>query len=908
MHWWKGRRNSLEDEIQMHIDLETQENIEAGMSSEEARHAAIRKFGNVLRAREESREVWGWLWLERLWQDVGFSLRVLYKSPGFTTVAILTLALGIGANGAIFTLLNAVLMKNLPVADPKTLVRIGNKQDCCVGQSTPDDGSYSLFPTETWRLLKNNTPEFEELAAMQAGFEYRPIVVRWDGDQAGARSVVGEFVSGNYFRTFGLKPQAGQLLTDSDDTPGAAIRAVLSYEAWHRDYANDPSVMGSTFWMNTKAVTIAGIAPEGFYGDRLASTPPDFYLPIEAMPRLANVPYVHNPAIQWLYLIGRVKPGVHIPALQEKLSVLVRQSMAESRPFYSGRGKELLPKVHVVLTPAGAGIQAMRDAYGSNLWMLMTVSGLVLLIACANIANLLLVRGMRRKVEMSVRTALGAARGRIVRHLLTESIVLAGLSSVVGLGVASAGTRMLVALAFPGAQSVPITARPSVTLLAFASCLALLTGVLFGVAPSWSAAQAEPADALRNGSRTTTGASLLQRGLVVLQAALSLVLLVAAGLFLQSLNKLQSIDLKLETKNRYIAHINPQAAGYTQTQVEALYRTIEDRFHALPGVEQVGISSYTPMEDNNNGWSVQVKGKPDPNVGSSSVKANSEYFDSVGTHVVMGRGIGPQDTSTSHTVAVVNQAFVKKLFKPDENPIGQYFGAHGPDSTRDYEIVGVVEDTVYTDVRWKDHLMYFVPLAQRPPGTKQPIDQDEAMFAGAIVLKTKQPLNNIEALTRQTLSGINPNLTVVKFQTFDRQISDMFTHDRLITRLTTLFGALALLLATVGLYGVTSYTVAGRANEIGIRMALGAGRAGVIAMVMREAMLQTALGLAIGVPAALLCVRFIQTQLYGMKGMDAGVLGMGILILIIATSIASLIPAGRAATIAPSHALRVESR
>ena len=338
----------------------------------------------------------------------------------------------------------------------------------------------------------------------------------------------------------------------------------------------------------------------------------------------------------------------------------------------------------------------MQEQYGSHLHLLMWISGLVLLISCANIANLLLVRGMARRTEMSVRSALGAMRARIVRQLLTESIILAGFGGVVGLAVAYAGTRMLLLLTFPGAQDVPIAATPSLTVIGFACGLSLLTGILFGVAPAWMAAQAKPADVLRSSARTTaTGASLLQRGLVVAQAALSLVLLVGAGLFSQSLNKLQNTDLKLETRNRYVVHINPQAAGYSQTQLEALYRTMEDRFHALPGIVKVGIATYTAMEENNWSNGIQVLGQPDLKLDASFVKANAEYFDSVGTHVVMGRGIGVEDTSAAPPVAVVNESFVKGFFK-DRNPIGQRFGPPGPDSTGDFEIVGVVEDTAYT--------------------------------------------------------------------------------------------------------------------------------------------------------------------------------------------------------------------
>jgi macrolide transport system ATP-binding/permease protein len=842
-----------------------------------------------------------------LMQDVRYAVRQLRKTPGFTLTAVLTLALGIGANAAIFTLVHAVLLRNLPVADPTTLVHLGDNTDCCVGSGTKDSGDYGLFSTNTYEVIKKNAPEFEELAAMQAGFAYRPVTARRDGTQDAARSVMGEFVSGNYFRTFGLRPHAGRLFRDADNVQGAPMVAVMSYETWKRDYAGDASVVGSTFWINTKAVTIAGIAPQGYFGDRLSSTPPNFYLPIETMPVLANVPYVHEPNANWLYMVGRVKPGTALAPLQEKVSALLRQAVAPTRSFSGEQGKLLLARAHIALTPGGAGIQNMQEQYGSNLHLLMWISGVVLLIACANIANLLLVRGMGRKAEMSVRTALGATRGRVIQQLLTESVLLAGLGGVAGLAVAYAGTRMLLMLAFPGAvQDVPIDAAPSMAVMGFACGLSLVTGVLFGVAPAWIAAQAQPVDALRSGSRTTaTGASLLQRGLVVMQAALSLVLLVGAGLFSQSLNKLQSTDLKLDAKNRYVVHINPQAAGYSQTQLEALYRTMEQRFHALPGVMKVGIASYTPMEDNNNGWSVQVQGKPDLHKGSSVIRANPEYFDSVGTRVVMGRGIGVRDTPTAPAVAVVNQSFVRTFFNPGENPIGQHFGG-GQKSAGDFQIIGVVEDTIYQSVRWKEHSMYFVPLMRRPPSDTDPIEQDDSLYAGAIVLETAAPIHNMESLARTTLASINPNLAVVKFQTFDQQIADQFTDDRMTARLTMLFGALALLLAALGLYGVTAYTVARRTSEIGIRMALGAERSGVVAMVMRGAMTQTLLGLAIGVPVALLCVRFVKAQLYEITSVDARVMAGAIVTLAVAACVAGLIPARRAATIDPMRALRVE--
>ena len=842
-----------------------------------------------------------------LMQDVRYAVRQLRKTPGFTLTAVLTLALGIGANAAIFTLVHAVLLRNLPVADPATLLRIGDDNNCCVNSGTSDNGDYTLFPTETWRLMKKNVPEFEELAAMQAGFPYNPVTVRRDGDPAAARSSMGEFVSGNYFRTFGLRPAAGRLMTDTDDVAGAPMTAVMSYAAWQRNYNGDPAVVGSTFWVNTKAVTITGIAPKGFYGDRLSSTPPDFYLPIESMPVIANAPYVHDPDVQWLYIVGRVKAGVSLPPLQQHLSALLRQSFEHTKTFSEGDGKKQLAKAHVVLSPAGGGIQAMQEEYDSNLYLLMAISGLVLLIACANIANLLLVRGMGRKAEMSLRTALGATRRRVIQQLLTESVLLSVLSGATGLLVAYGGARALLLLAFPGAEALPIDATPSLPVLGFAFGLSLVTGILFGVAPAWIAARTEPADALRSGSRTTTTrASLLQRGLVVTQAALSLVLLVGAGLFAQSLNKLEHSDMRVVTKNRYIVHINAQAAGYGQAKLEGLYRTMEERFRALSGVVKVGISSYTPMEANNWGTGVQVQGQP--NIGhdasASVVRVNAEYFDAVGTRVVMGRGIHVQDTSTAPSVAVVNKTFVKTFFH-GANPIGQHFG-NGPESAGDHEIVGVVEDTAYNDVRWKDHRMYFLPLMQRAASDKAPIDKDMSLYSGAIVVETARPMSEMESLARRTLTGINPNLTVVKFQTFDQQIADRFNDDRMIARLTELFGALALLLAAVGLYGVTAYTVALRTSEIGIRMALGAERRSVVAMVMRGAMTQTLAGLAIGIPVALACVRFVKAQLYEITSVDVNVMVFAIVTLALAACVAGLIPARRAATIDPMRALRVE--
>jgi len=847
-----------------------------------------------------------------LLQDLIYAFRQLRKTPGFTITALLTLALGIGANSAIFTLVNAILLHNLPVLDPNTLVRIGDKDDCCVNGGWNDNGDYSLFSTDTYYMFKKSLPEFEELAAMESGYAWRPITVRRAEPQTVAKSVMGTFVSGNYFRVFGLSPAVGRLFSDADDQKGAPLTAVMSYDAWQQDYAGDPSVVGNAFYINTKPATIIGVAPKGFYGDRIDINPPKYFLPMNSMDPVMGAPYFNDPDTQWAYIIGRVKPGTSLVALQAKASALLKQQFAPLKTFTDQRAQKVLPRTHVVFTPGGGGIQNMQDGYKDHLKLLQWIAALVLLVACANIANLLLVRGMSRKDELSIRAALGAQRSRIVRQLLTESVLLSGMGGLLGLAVSYLGAHALLALAFPNQHNMPVTASPSTLVIGFAFLLSLITGILFGLAPALMAACTQPAGALRSNARTTAhGASFLQRALVVLQAALSLVLLVAAGLFAQSLSKAENVDMKLNAKNRYIAHINPQAAGYRNTEVEPLYQTIVDRFHAIPGVLKVGLATYTPMEANNWGSGVKVQGEPDLNKGASWVKGTPEYFDSVGTHVVMGRAFTWQDTLNGAPVAVVNQEFVN-LFFGKRNPIGHRFGFSGPSQAGmdgAHEIVGVVEDTTYTNVYWKNHAMYFLPLTQRAGSSNDPndsLDKDQSMYAGALVIQTAHPVAGFEKIVADTLASINPNLTIVKFQTFQQQIDDQFIEERLIARLTSLFGLLALLLAAIGLYGVTAYTVVRRTPEIGIRMALGAARSRVIGTVMRGAMLQAVAGLAIGIPVAIFCVRYVKSQLYEMASVSVPVMAIAIGVLVLAAAIAGIIPARRAASIDPVRALRIE--
>ncbi|RXH56929.1 ABC transporter permease [Granulicella sibirica] len=853
--------------------------------------------------------------MNQIMRDVRYSLRQLAKAPGFTITAVLTLALGIGANAAIFTLVHAVLLRQLPVTDPSRLVRVGDRDDCCVNGGFPDENKYSLFAYDMYVHLRDHTPEFEQLAAMQSGIGDGSVTARRSSGEGSSAAIAsrGEYVSGNYFLTFGLAPAAGRLMIPSDDAPAAPLVAVMGYNTWQRDYNLDPSIVGSTFVINAHPFTIVGVAPQGFFGDRLADAT-DYFLPFSAEPVLAPSSILHNHPANWVYLLGRTKEGTQLGPLQEKMSGEIRDWLNANVEMYKKTeyGKQQLGKTHTVLTPGGTGIANMAQEFSSGLHLLTGIAALVLLIACANIANLVLVRGLARRSETSIRMALGASRSTLIRQTLTESIVLALIGGAAGIGVAYAGVHALLTLAFSNDKNLPIHAAPSIPVLAFAFGISLLTGIIFGLAPAWITSHGEPAEALRGSGRSTKdGSSLVQRSLVILQAALSLVLLVGAGLLTRSLNRLEHQNFGIDTQHRVVIHLSPENAGYKLEQLHGLYADLEQKFHALPGVENVGLSLYTPLEGNNWGEGINIAGRPEPgpneNSGASWNRANPEYFEAIGQKLVRGRSFTDQDTETSRGVAVVNQAFVKKFFPKGEDPIGQHFGSDGPKSTMDNEIVGVMSDVVYNNPKEPIRAMYMRPLLQRgASGAAKPDYEIRTVYIGAIVLQFKGSDAGFESRVRQTLSSINPNLTLVHYESFGEQVGNQFSQERMIARLTLLFGLLALVLAAVGLYGVTSYTVARRTPEIGIRMALGAARGSVVAMVLRDALLQAGIGLAIGIPVALVCVRFVKAQLYQATGTDYTVLAGATLALALAATVAGLVPARRAASTDPVKALRSE--
>jgi predicted permease len=600
-------------------------------------------------------------------------------------------------------------------------------------------------------------------------------------------------------------------------------------------------------------------------------------------------------------------------ALQGKMSNSLRQWLSTQPAYTRNGGATLIPKQHVLIVPGGAGIQNLQKQTGKGLYLLMTISGLVLLVACANVANLLLARGAARKAEVSIRMALGAARKRLIQQMLTESVLLGCMGGLAGLAVAYAGTRMILSLAFPNAQNLPIAASPSLPVLGFAFLLSLATGVVFGIVPAWITSHSDPAEALRGVSRSTRDrSSLPQRSLIVMQAALSLVMLVSAGLLTKSLRNLEHQNFGLQTENRYVLHLFPAGAGYTPEKLPALYQQLEQQFGALPGVKSVGLALYSTLEGNNWGEAVYVDGRPAPgpndHIGSSWDRVSPRFFETVGQPLIRGRGFTDQDTATSQKVAVVNQAFVKKFF-PKEDPIGRHFGVFDQKYSSAFEIVGIVADAKYTTPRQEIRTMYFRPLTQEMTGLAEAnaiMAEGRSLYINSVTLHFERPPQDLDTIVRRTLANINPNLTVQDLHTLDYQVAGNFTQQRLVARLTMLFGLLALVLASVGLYGITSYQVARRTSEIGLRMALGADRRNVVRMVMRGAFFQAGLGLAIGVPVAILGAWTMADQLYGVKSYDPVSLVIAVAVLLMSATVAGFIPARRAANIDPMTALRTE--
>ena len=897
---WLSRRAADEDfsqELESHLEMLTQENVRRGMAPQEARRAARVRLGGMTQISERHREMHTLPRLETFVQDIRYGLRTLRKSPGFTSVAVLTLALGIGANTAIFTLVHAVLLKPLPVAHPEQLYNLGDDQNCCSLGGSQD--SFTLFSYPLYKEVRDHTPEFSEIAAFRS--HVPQLSVRRSSSDAFAEPFRTQLVSGNYFSMFGVRAFAGRTLMPTDDEPGAPTVAVLSYRTWQVRFSGDASIIGKRMIIGHEPVTVVGIAAPSFFGERLGGDPAELWVPIHSEPKLMPIgSRLNDLDTYWLYAIGRLRPGVTPAQAGSHLKSEIQQWIA-ARPNRSGYKPEEVKKIVLTLTPASGGIQSLQVDYAEPLRFLTVVSAFVLLIACANIANLLLARGTASRGEVAVRVALGASRGRLVQQVVTESVLLALSGGAAGVVLAFLGTRVILLVAFRGSEYVPIDASPSMPVLLFAFALSVATGVIFGMAPAWVGSQAQPAETLRGAGRSTTDRSRMpQKALLVLQAALSLILLVGAGLATESLRHLENQKFGFQTAGRLMVQVGSDFGGYAPERLPALYQELRERLAAIPGVQSASLSMYGPMEGSNWGDPISIAGHPTPSgqvFGSSLNSVSAHYFETIGTRLVSGRFIDERDTPTSRHVAVVSEAFARKYFQ-NEEALGQHFGIGDASHAGDYEIVGVVEDAKYNEPREPAYVRAFLPLLQARENNANIFHDIQLLVAGSP--------QNLEPVIRRTLASIDSNLTVLRLIRFDEQVAENFNSDRLVARLTTLYGLLALVLACVGLYGVAAYMVTRRTSEIGIRMALGAPSGGILAMMLRVAMAPVALGLLLGLPLALAGGRAIASELYGVKNYDAAVLGTAAAVLIGSSIVAALIPARRAAHTDPMTALRYE--
>jgi predicted permease len=903
----------LREEIEEHLALQTAENIRAGLSPAEARRQAALKFGGVEAMKESYRDQRGFPFLESLIQDTRIALRRLRMAPAFTITTVLTLALGIGATTSIFTLAHAVLLKSLPVANPGELYRLGKEARCCYlgGYS---QGEFSLVSYDLYKHFRDNTKGFAELAAFSAVQPW--FGIRRAGSPEPAQSYPGEFVSGNYFSMFGISAYAGRTLTPDDDQAGVPPVAVMSYRLWEQKYGSDPSIIGSVFNLNDKQFTVVGITPPGFFGDTLRNNPPDFFLPLNTEPLLlGDLDEYDN---HWLELIGRIQPGAKAASIEAEMRIELKQWLLSHWGEMSANERAKFPEQTLFLSPGGAGISAMRDEYGHWLQILMLVTGFVLLIVCANVANLMLVRGLERRRQISLSMALGAQSSRIARQALTESVLLSFLGGAAGLVIAFAGTRLILQFAFPRVgdlAGIPIDAAPSMPVLLFAFGVSLIAGIAFGLAPAWLATRVDPIEALRGASRSTARAgSLPRKTFVVLQAALSLVLLSASGLLTAALHSLEHQDFGFEQDRRFVAKTDPGRAGYRLEQLTPLYRRIRDSLSSIPGVSAVALVKYSPLSGNNWGSGIWVDGHPPPGPRddnrASMNRVTAGYFDVIGNPILRGRGISEQDTATSRHVAVINEAFARKFFR-NEDPLGKHFGRDFM-GLGQYEIIGIAKDARYLPESLGKPIapMFFLPEAQHDvyvsPKAGATVVSPGSHFLSDIVIVTRPGASLPISQVQQAMASVDPDLPITSIRPLKEQVAGQFRQQRLIARLTSFFGALSLLLASIGLYGVTAYNAGRRVNEIGVRMALGASRGHVVRLILRDAFGLIVIGLLISLPVTFAAGRFLGNQLYGINPYNPTVTLAAVLALGLSTLIASFVPAFRASLTSPLEAMRAE--
>jgi predicted permease len=840
----------------------------------------------------------------------------LRMSRGFTITAVLTLALGIGGTTAIFTLIDAVMLQPLPVSNPDRLYRVGDGASGNAEGRPPGQWGMVTFPL--YERFKGETPEFEDITAFDWGG------TQFSVSRAGAvdsRPVRSEYVTGTYFSTLGVRAALGRVFSRDDDLPSAAPVVVLSHRAWRQAYGADSSVVGSTFLVEGHPFTVIGVAAPGFFGETRRADPPDIWIPLQQEPAMAGPgSLLHQTVSPWLFVIGRLRPDAAVAGIAPRLTGILRQWIQQDAGYPGNWMPEILrelPRQSIAVVPAGAGIGleglSIKERYGPGLQILFTICSFVLVMACANVANLLLARAVARRAQTAVRIALGATRGQIIADALIESVLLAAAGALAGLFVAFGAARLLIVLAFRNSQFVPITATPSLTVLGFAAGLALLTGVAFGTLPAWFATRTDPIDALRGAGRSTSDHGSHARTLLVaVQATLCVALVAGSAMLVRSLDNLEGQDFGYSLQGRVVIGLNRLPSTYTAQRLSALYRDIERQVQVLPGVRSVDLALYNPLASN---WAhtILVDGHPQlPGVESavSWNRVSPDYLQHLGVAIVRGRGFTPADDETTAPVAVVNEAFARRFFRGDEDPLGQHFGIERPEHATTFRIVGIVRDATFIRSALKTTVrpMFFVPLAQPVDYGNDQLRLIERLshFVQGILLVTDVPIGELEPRLRRTLGGVDQNLAITSVRTMQQQLDVSLDRERALARLAEIISLIALGLAGVGVYGVTAYTVARRTSEIGIRMALGADRGSVLRLVLARTLWQVAAGFVVGLPLAVGGAQLIRAQLYGVAFWDPVALTLAAGALVLCALSAAAGPALRAAAISPTDALRTE--
>lgn len=883
----------LQEEMRLHREAKEKELIAQGVNERDASYAANRAFGNATVLRERGREAWGWEWVEHLVQDANYGVRGMLRSPGTTLVALLSLALGIGANTAIFSLMDAVVLKSLPVKDPGQLVLFGDGLDQGISDGFPNPFLYS-YPF--YREMQRKNQVFSEVAA---AFSMTDRVHGFVEGRTDAEPMNILLVSGTYFPMLGVAAEMGRMLTAEDDrSKGENAVAVVSYGWWTHNLARDPAVLSKKLNIGSTVFSIVGVAPPKFFGTTVGQAP-DIWIPLSMQ---KNIPpgwdgYDDN-MFESLHLMARVKPGVTIEEASANANVLFQQILRGfSGAPLNQENLQKLDKTRVELKSMATGYSRLRYMFSEPLAILMGVVGLVLLIACANIANLLLARSTARARELAVRQALGAGRSRLIRQLLTESLVLAIAGAALGVAFASGASRLLLLMVSDGREAIELNVGLDTRLLLFTLGVTLATALLFGTIPAFRATRLTLTDSLKEGRGQSDGPAKgrLATALVVSQVALSLVLLVGAGLFVRSLVNLTNVDTGFQKENVIRLSIDAGSVGYKEDdRLAGMYRSIEERVKQLPGVRAASFSLFTFNEGtwNNSIW-VQgyLSGHRDVNVHHNAV--GTGYFAAMGIPLLAGRTFGPQDTATSPKVGIIGESMARTLF-PNGSPIGQRYGRGGPEHAGDTEVIGVAKDVKYNSLDETQQAGDYLPYTQNVRYLKD----FEVRYTG--------DSSAMVSAVRQAIHEVDGTLPISEVMTLDEQVARSVTNQRLLAQLSAFFGLLAIFLSCVGIYGLMSYVVTRRTNEIGIHMALGADRSRVVRMVLSGAMLQIGAGLLIGIPVALAGGRALAHQLFGVKSYDPAVLSAAVGMLVVSALVAGLVPAMRAASIDPMRALRSE--